>query len=258
MSLNPALPLPLYLTGAGCELVASDGIALRMRAPHRPERRLPLARISHIVSQRDVGWETAALLDCMAHRIPVTFTDGRGQVLGYLLPARGREYDFHEVLESLFDHPGGRAIYDTWLRVERNRLWREWMHAAKKRGERLDRRLLDAQIQRTVYRNEPLIPLPSCLREAIAGCVAAWLAGRDAALRYWDAEGHPVELADDLAGWLALAWGLELGSLGERLADDVQLQLTRFYQRRLKLTGRVHAALSRLHRRALGALEPWR
>lgn len=258
MSGLPAFPLPLYLTDAGCEVVTSDGIALRMRAPGRSERRLPLARVSHIVSQREVRWESAALIDCMARRIPVTFTDGRGQVLGYLLPARGRERDLDAALESLFDRTDGRAIYDTWLRAEKNRLWREWMRAAKKRGETPNRGLVDAHMHRTVYRHEPLIALPPCLREAVAGCVAAWLAGRGASLRYWDAEGHAVELARDLAGWLELACGLELGSLGQRLGEDVQLQLTLFHQRELKFAIRASGALARLHRRALGALEPWR
>jgi len=257
MSTLPGHPRPLYVT-AGCEEVATDGIALRMRVPGRPEQRVPLARIRHVVTWRAVRWRSAALLACMEQRIPVTFTDGRGNALGYVLPARRKPSAFDDALEALFDLADGRALYDNWLRAEKNRLWRDWRRRARARGKTIESRQLEADIQRTVYRGEMLFEPPVCVREAIAGCAAAWLLRKEAALQYWDAESHSVALVDDLAGLLALAWALEQGVLGAQPDVDMHVQLTLFHRLENLLAVRIRAALQRLHRRAQGALEPWR
>jgi hypothetical protein len=63
-----------------------DGPALRVRAPEKSDRLLPLGRIRRIDNFGAMEWDTSALMACTDHSVSVYFHDRRGEIRAMLVP----------------------------------------------------------------------------------------------------------------------------------------------------------------------------
>lgn len=254
---------PLYLTGErGCT-VHADRVALRIFVEVRVVRRLPFGRISRIISRRDVEWTTQAILACTVNHIPIFFTDGFGQMLGCLLPARSLEHGLHETLGEFFDLAKGRHIYENWLRSEKSRLWRELYREPRPRHLKLKQGKIadDLEFRRVVYQSEELLPLPFLVREALQSCMVSLLCSEVVALHYEDGSGHRIDFLEDVVRLAALYYSLCVPISAARSANknnnDQRGMLALFHHHEFKITSYVHSALHRLYRLARDTLESW-
>lgn len=249
---------PLYLTGERNCTVHTDGVALRIFVEGRAERRLPLGRISRVVSRRDVEWTTRAMLVCVVKRVPIFFTDGYGQMLGCLLPAQSREYGLHETLGEFFDLAGGRHIYDNWFRSEKSRLWRELYRKPRAQRPNVGKGKLvdDPDFRRLIYQGKELFSLPSPVREALRASVASLLHREGVTLQYKDGDGHRVDLLEDVVRLAVFYYSLSVPFSATRTENPPNM-LVLLHHHEFKITSYIRAALHRLHRLARDTIESW-
>jgi len=131
---------PLYLEGTTPWRVALDaGVALRIAAPGRAARNVPLQQVARVVCDTRVHWDTDALLACLRAGVPVVFHDPRGDTVGWCFGPRRRE----TTLASLLHEALSQAEWPT--------IWAKWHAAMHRREMRAALRALGA----TVVRLEP-------------------------------------------------------------------------------------------------------
>lgn len=105
---------PLYLHGDPPLRVHLDGPALRVTTKRRAARLYPFRLLSRITVSGHVDWNTAALLACVDHGIPVTFLDRNGEVRAWCLGATVRRLPLVQQLVLFLDRPDWKAHYQAW------------------------------------------------------------------------------------------------------------------------------------------------
>jgi hypothetical protein len=114
---------PFYLQPTQPARITLDtSVALRVHVSGQSGLRMPFAKLSRVVCNHHVQWESDALVACLQHGIPIAFLDARGRSVGWCFGARRRE----TTLANLLAHA---LAADDW--TERFAPWLEGQHRAR-------------------------------------------------------------------------------------------------------------------------------
>ena len=115
IAIVPAGARPLYITVAATVSLDSK-VSLRITEPSSPAlRRIPLRKLSRIVSSNAVTWETPALIECLSRGIPVEFVDRKGAQLGWCFGPRRREATLSQLLALALESEDWKELYPVWF-----------------------------------------------------------------------------------------------------------------------------------------------
>lgn len=209
---------PLRLDGRIRRLeVHSAGAAL---AIERDGRRitLPLTRIARIVVIGRVRWDSEALLQCLALKIPVVFSDSHGQPAGAALPLTARQGNLNELLERFVELPAWRVRYENWLRAQRAIVFLRWRASRPADATAPDGATVAEFHRSFVHRGEAEWAAP--MRADAYALVLEVLTRAALPTQVRAIEGAPLALAADLAALLAASKMLGVGSLAAALTAD--------------------------------------
>jgi CRISPR associated protein Cas1 len=110
---------PLYLTPSEHARISIDaGVALRIEFTAKPNQRIPLLRISRIVSGPKANWESQALIHCMRKGIPISFIDRHGDSIGWCFGNRRVESTLATLLANALDCPEWSRLFNDWYQSE--------------------------------------------------------------------------------------------------------------------------------------------
>jgi hypothetical protein len=114
MKTRTSSPKPLYIDGSkGC-LVTLDGPALKLEVESRAPVRIPLRRLSRVVSDYRVQWTPKALYHCIEEGIPISICSANGKAVGIVLPLDNRRTSFAEEIRIFRTHPDWIGRYEIW------------------------------------------------------------------------------------------------------------------------------------------------
>jgi hypothetical protein len=249
----------LYLAGPRDALVDVDGPGFVVSARQRATRRYPFVRVSRVVTNRQVRWQTQALQACFDRGIPIVWVNGDGTAVGYLQPALRSPSRLHGLLEEYLARPDWREHFDAWLRSERMRLAHEW-RAARQGALMADREWAEV-VREYVYGDAECARLAGAEGNICRSALLA-LAGQYA-LRcgvrhaYVDSSGRDLDLIEELGTLLERALALELYGLGASARADTAAVLRVFQAFVDRLEDRCVRILGRLCRRVLEILREW-
>lgn len=253
--------LPLYLYGQTATQVSADGPALLVRPAHKAAQRYPLSRLARIISGPRVEWQSSALAICLRERLPIVFLDAAGEPTGYLLPVQGKPSRLNNDLEELLDRSDWPLHYNHWLRAERMALLQAWRQARLEAGSEIDDTEFREQVRQHVYRAETE-PTVFANRTPQTGAISAYtvqiLHRAGLKPRYWDEQGHPLELADDFTRLSLLTLSLEMYDLGSSLHGENAALLRVLHSFGKRIEAQLTQQLGSLHRRIKTLLEEWR
>lgn len=251
---------PLFLTGPAGTRVERDGPSLRVRAPGRPIMRYPFGRLSRVVSSLEVAWDNRALAACLELGIPIVFTRAPDGAVGYLMPVSRTPSRLAANLDEFLALPDWRPRYESWLRSERMRIFRDWERRCSDEcrlpGEetRIELKRRHVYIGNAPAAMEGDTLVGSGIRAAVAEQLR--LAGVDAVL--WAVDGVPLDLVADLSSVVGLAVYLELQGLGVSARFDIAVTPRVLSVYAEAVQSQVRSMLGRLHKRVAEVLEKWR
>lgn len=104
--LQPTLPARVSLDAA---------VALRVHIEGQSGLRTPLAKISRVVCNHHVQWESDALVACLQHGVPIAFLDARGKSIGWCFGARRRETTLANLLARSLEADDWDQRFAPWL-----------------------------------------------------------------------------------------------------------------------------------------------
>lgn len=231
----------LYLQSPSARRVSLQGPALCVHVEDRAPRPFPLRRLSHVVSDVRVAWDTEALAACLSHNVPVSLLDADGQLAGLCLGARPVPFGLRTNLLLFCDRPDWREWFELWRRaVERRMILRMVRHLAlPPRDLRPDRIRLDSDRRLA----EPLGPAAArqaldALRSLIPGTLTAALTGHGLPptnLPGWRGDLHLLHELAGLFEWEQRVVALRL------LREAAHLGLDRVPRRQLLIAFENHA-----------------
>lgn len=209
----------LYLMPAQTLHVSSTGEALVASRADGEVHRLPATRLLRVVCNERVHWSGPALVLCQQRGISVTWLGAHGRALGHLYPAQTPRVELADALEALTNLPcDWTQTYGNWLRRQRLHVLQRWLAAREAAGQAVGSEEAQRAKRAWVYRDELAEHLPPVLHGMISALVAALLAERGLALRYWSLDGHSIELAADVS---RLVWA-ELNLCGGAIAEAMR------------------------------------
>lgn len=113
----------VYLNASQVQRVKLEGPALKVICRNRSEQYFPLTRISRVVSIGPVAWSSAALMECLRWRVPVTLLDRQGKLIGMCVGAWPQDSQFNTLLDAFFTLDDGLQRLKDWFdSQERRRL----------------------------------------------------------------------------------------------------------------------------------------
>lgn len=243
---------PLYLQPMLPARVALDStVALRIHTVGQSGLRTPLTRISRVVSNHHVQWDSDALIACLQNGIPIAFMDARGKPIGWCFGARRRETSLANLLEHALESDEWEQRFNPWLDAQHRAraaqalllcgVFTSTAHLANVRN-----------VLCNLHRTRLGAPAGAALGrlEALARCdIAAALADAvgEARLLAWHRPGF--NLIDTLAGLVAIHAHTIINGTQELPAPDQMAQwATRNYEKNAGLFAQSTGAL-------IGALE---
>lgn len=246
---------PLYLDGRAQPIdVRTLGPALAVtRGPHRFS--FPLARLARIVVCGRVHWDSRALALCLASRVPVVFTDGRGRPCGAAMPLVGRTSALDDLLIESLDRPHWRARYDNWLRAQRLRVLRRWRRRRAVDGRPIGEGEWNDAVRAFVYRDDP--ELGGACAGGCYALVLAMLLRAGVRTQYRACDGGVLALAADLSRIVDAGTALDLGTLAHAFATERHLATRAAEARAVEVEDLVAGLLGRLRRNLAEWMEPW-
>ncbi len=108
----------LYLNSAQVRRVNLEGPALKVICRRQAEQYFPLGRISRIISYGPVAWSSAALLECLRWRVPITWLDREGRLIGMCFGAWLQDSGFNAALDDFFALAEGPQRLKDWFRSQ--------------------------------------------------------------------------------------------------------------------------------------------
>jgi hypothetical protein len=246
---------PLYLDGR------VQPIAVRARGPALEVTRnahrfgFPLARLARIIASGRVNWDGAALALCLASRIPVVFTDGRGRPSGAAMPLVGRTSALDDLLIESLDGLHWRARYDNWLRAQRLRVLRRWRRRRAVDGRPIGEGEWNDAVRAFVYRDDP--ELGGACAGGCYALVLAMLLRAGVRTQYRACDGGVLALAADLSRIVDAGTALDLGTLAHAFATERHLATRAAEARAVEVENLVAGLLGRLRRNLAEWMEPW-
>ncbi|NKN34647.1 CRISPR-associated endonuclease Cas1 [Marichromatium bheemlicum] len=140
---------PLYIAPADETWVGLDGPALRVTRLSGAPQLFPLQRIGRIQSNQRVDWETAALLACAEHGIPVVFIDDEGAVQARLLGRPGLRDELSTRLLEFLLRPEALGMFEHWCGQHGARAARWAAFKLRMKGEKA-RRLSPREVRNRI------------------------------------------------------------------------------------------------------------
>jgi len=193
---------PLYLEGTTPWHVKLDaGVALRIAAPGRAARNVPLQQVARVVCDARVQWDTEALLACLRAGVPVVFHDPRGDTVGWCFGPRRRETTLANLLQEALSQPDWPQRWAQWHAAVQRREMRHALRTAQVGVVRLDADAVRARLCNLHHGRTDMAAgeLLCALRCAATALVAERLQSQvgDAALLGWARPGLnlPAEFA---------------------------------------------------------------
>ena len=95
--------------------VCREGSALKVSNEMQADRFFPLRRLSRVVADRRVSFETEALIYCALAGVPVLFLDQEGGIVVRVIGSGGRNDDLRRRLEAFTAIPDWRERFHNWL-----------------------------------------------------------------------------------------------------------------------------------------------
>lgn len=251
--------LPLYLRGREHTTVDAAGPALAVHRTGKSLVRYPIARLSRIISGRNVQWSGRALGLCMQEGIPIVILDDKGSPCGYVQPAVVRRSTLDSLLQQWVDIPHCHADLENWQRTQRMRLVKAWCANRVLSGhdisEKEFRELVRLHVQR-IKTTE--IETCSLWGAALAAYVSRKLQEAGVAARYWCHGGDVLDLRSVLRELLEVALTLELSGLGQAAHTDDAALLRIMHTFGQTLNHTITLILGSLHQYIRNQLEEWR
>ena len=238
---------PLYLQPSLPARVSLDNaVALRIHISGQSGLRTPLAKISRVVCNHQVQWDSDALVACLQHGIPIAFMDARGKSIGWCFGARRRETTLANLLARALAADDWNQRFDPWL---------EGQHRARAAQALLlcgivtsNAHLSDVRnVLCNLHRTRLGVPAGAALGklEVLARCdVAAALADAvgEASLLAWHRPG--LNLIDTFAGLVSIHAHTVINSTcGLPAADQVTRWATQSYEKHAGLFAQSTGAL---------------
>jgi hypothetical protein len=193
---------PLYLEGTTPWQVRLDGgVALRIAAPGRAARNVPLQQVARVVCDARVHWDSEALLACLRAGVPVVFHDARGDPVGWCFGPRRRETTLANLLQEALTQLDWPERWAQWHAAVQRREMHHALRAAQVHVVRLDAAAVRARLCNLHHQRIDMAAgeLLCALRCAATALVAERVHSQvgDAALLCWARPGlHlPAELA---------------------------------------------------------------
>jgi len=112
----------LYLEGGRQPRVQLEAHSIRARVPGQADRYFPLRRLSRIVAQEGVEFDTDVLLACASQGVPLVITGRDGRTLLRLIGTGGRTRDLMRRLEAFAQRPDWYTHFQTWQVANRRRI----------------------------------------------------------------------------------------------------------------------------------------
>ncbi len=109
---------PLYLNASEVRRVSLEGPALKVVCRHQADQYFPLARLSRVISLGPVSWSSAALLECLRRRVPITLLDREGQLVGMCFGAWPQDSKFNALLDAFCALEDGLPRLKDWFRAQ--------------------------------------------------------------------------------------------------------------------------------------------
>ena len=107
---------PLYLQPTLPARVTLDAaVALRIRIEGQSGLRTPLTKISRVVCNHNVQWDSDALVACLQQGVPIAFLDARGKAIGWCFGARRRETTMANLLAHALEADDWDQRFAPWL-----------------------------------------------------------------------------------------------------------------------------------------------
>ncbi|MCX8049879.1 MAG: CRISPR-associated endonuclease Cas1 [Methylohalobius sp.] len=105
----------VYLNASQVRRVNLEGPALKVICRNQSEQYFPLTRISRVVSIGPVTWSSAALMECLRWRVPITWLDRGGRLVGMCIGAWAQESKFNALLDAFFTLEDGPQRLKDWF-----------------------------------------------------------------------------------------------------------------------------------------------
>lgn len=243
----------LYIDRPGAEITL-DGPALKIRAPGKAPRLLPLARLRRVHAHTACRWQTKALMQCARLGIPVLFHEADSRPVARLAGSRTANPRLSRLLEEVSLRSDWPELYSQWLDAMRLQTLR---YLARRNGIAFDSardlEALQPQLDRQAEATAGAETVTEVRRWVLLHC-HGWMAehlgdlGLDRGLT--DAAGEPVDLVWDLSALHRLGLHpLQLNLLHRKHGPLDRLYVTRVLEQHWRLVDRQGARLiGRFHR----------
>lgn len=111
----------VYLNASQVRRVNLAGPALQVICRNQSEHYFPLKRISRVVSIGPVAWSSAALMECLRWRVPITLLDRDGKLLGMCFGAWPQDSRFNALFDAFFTLDDGAQRLKNWFSSQERR-----------------------------------------------------------------------------------------------------------------------------------------
>lgn len=250
--------LPLYLKGREHTTVDAEGPALAVHRTGKSIARYPIARLSRIISGRNVQWSGRALNLCMQEEIPIVILSDKGNPCGYIQPAIVHRSTLDSLLQQWVDVPNWRISLENWQRAQRMRLVKTWCARRVQSGhdvsETLFRELVRLHVQ---HKKTTETEANSFWCAALAAYVSQKLHQAGVAARYWGHGGDVLDLRGILLELLQVALALEFAGVGRAAHADEATKLRVLHAFGETMNETIAHIIGSLHQYIRSQLEAW-
>lgn len=248
---------PLYLPAGRDLCVSLDGRALRITGTARSTVRHPLLRLSRVISDRGVQWDSLALVACLELGIPVTFHDAGGKILGTCFGRTRRESSLSGMLRTAVDDIDWSQRYLDWeMATSRSRALEAMQRIGcpRPREDGADDAVFRTAFCNAHYRRfgQSMRPLLAKVSTAASAQYAVWLADAvpDLSLLGWPREGFSLfESVQRILAW-------DIHALVHSLPKDAPISRNPEFLA-AELVEQSGPYLARCFGQVLGGLEHW-
>lgn len=258
-ALQTATPrLPLYLRGWEHTSVDALGPALAVQRAGRSLVRYPIARLSRIISGRNVQWSGRALNLCMHEEIPIVILDDKNSPCGYIQPAVVHRSTLDSLLQQWVDIPHWHISLENWQRAQRMRLVKAWCARRGRSGHDVSEKEYRELVRLHVQRMETMEAETNSLWcAALAAYVSQKLQEAGVAARYWGHGGGVLDLRGVFLELLEVALALEFAGLGQAAHTNEAAQLRILHAFGQTMNETIALILGSLHQYIRSQLEEW-
>lgn len=250
--------LPLYLRGQEHTTVDAAGPALAVRRTGKSIARHPIARLSRIISGRNVQWSGRALNLCMQEEIPIVILDDKGSPCGYIQPAIVHRSTLDSLLQQWVDIPHWHISLENWQRAQRIRLVKAWCANRVLSGHDVSEKEFRELVRLHVQRMKTMKTETNSLWcAALAAYVSQKLQEAGAAARYWGHGGDVLDLRGVLLELLEVALALEFAGFGQAAHTNEAAQLRILHAFGKTMNQTIALILGSLHQYIRSQLEEW-